>query len=42
MKITVKKGNKRLNIDSACLHAWERAGWTAADKKTQDNKKVSE
>lgn len=39
MKIAVEKDKKRLNIDSACYPAWEKAGWKkctdTADKNTK-------
>lgn len=34
MKTTVVKGNKKLNIDSACFPAWEKAGWKKENEKS--------
>lgn len=37
MKITVEKDKKKLNIDSACWPAWEKAGWKKAEQKAEKN-----
>lgn len=41
MKITVTKGKEKINIDSHCLPAWEKAGWKKQEENAQESKKAS-
>lgn len=41
MKITVTQGKEKINIDSHCFPAWEKAGWKKADENEQENRKAS-
>lgn len=41
MKITVVKDKEKINIDSHCFPAWEKAGWKKYDKNAQEDKRAS-